>query len=56
MAAAIKTEGVIPDIIFPTAINIEDHGERSLDNALPWDQVEPARYIKVSAPLKDYKH
>jgi len=50
-----QSRGIIPDIIFPTAINIEDHGERSLENSLPWDEVEPARYIKVSAPLKDYK-
>ena len=50
-----QSRGIIPDIIFPTAINIEDHGERSLENSLPWDEVEPARYIKVRAPLKDYK-
>ncbi len=50
-----QMRGVIPDIIFPTAINIEDHGERSLDNALPWDQVEPARYIKVVASVNFYK-
>ena len=50
-----QNKGVIPDIIFPTAINIEDHGERSLDNALPWDQVEPARYIKVGAPVNFYE-
>ena len=46
-----QNKGVIPDIIFPTAIDIEDYGERSLDNALPWDKVEPARYIKVNAPI-----
>lgn len=50
-----QNKGVIPDIIFPTAINIEDHGERSLENSLPWDEVEPAKYLKVNAPLKDYK-
>ena len=50
-----QNKGVIPDIIFPTAINIEDYGERSLENALPWDEVEPARYIKVGALVKDYK-
>ena len=50
-----QNKGVIPDIIFPTAINIEDHGERSLDNALPWDQVEPVQYIKVGAPVRFYK-
>jgi len=50
-----QKKGVIPDIIFPTAINIEDHGERSLDNALPWDQVEPVRYIKVAASVNFYE-
>lgn len=50
-----QNKGVIPDIIFPTAIDIEDHGERSLENSLPWDEVEPARYIKVSSPVKNYK-
>ncbi|MEE8233651.1 MAG: carboxy terminal-processing peptidase [Gammaproteobacteria bacterium] len=49
-----QNKGVIPDIVFPTAIDIEDHVERSLDNALPWDKVEPARYIKVSSPIKYY--
>jgi len=50
-----QNKGVIPDIIFPTAIDIEDYGERSLENSLPWDEVRPARYIKVNAPVKDYK-
>ncbi len=50
-----QNKGVIPDVIFPTAINIEDHGERSLENALPWEQVKPARYIKVGVPVKSYK-
>ena len=49
-----QNKGVIPDIIFPTAIDIEDHGERSLDNALPWDQVRSAKYIKVGAPVNYY--
>jgi carboxyl-terminal processing protease len=49
-----QNKGVIPDIIFPTAIDIEDHGERSLDNALPWDQVRSAKYIKVSSPVHYY--
>lgn len=45
-----QNKGVIPDIIFPTAIDIEDYGERSLENALPWDQVKSANYIKVGSP------
>lgn len=44
-------KGVIPDIVFPTASSAKDHGERSLDHALPWDQVEPARYVPASAPV-----
>ncbi|TNF98733.1 MAG: tail-specific protease [Gammaproteobacteria bacterium] len=36
--------GVRPDIVYPTVVDIEDHGERSLDNALPWAKVRPARY------------
>lgn len=38
--------GVIPDIAFPTASGSADHGERSLDNALPWAQVKA---VPVSA-------
>ena len=36
--------GVVPDIVFPTAIDTQDQGERSLDNALPWASVRPANY------------
>lgn len=36
--------GVIPDVIFPTAEHSDDHGERSLDNALPWAQIKAAAY------------
>ncbi len=43
--------GVVPDIIFPHAIDDEDQGERSLDNALPWAAVRPARF--VSGQLND---
>jgi len=36
--------GVVPDIIFPTALNAQKHGERSLENALPWAQIEAAQF------------
>lgn len=45
--------GVIPDIILPTANISSDYGEKSLDNALPWDQVKPAKYIKVMSTPDD---
>jgi len=47
-------KGVVPDIIYPTAKDTSKYGERSLDNALPWDQVKPAVYVKVSAPVDKY--
>jgi carboxyl-terminal processing protease len=36
--------GVVPDIVFPTADGADDHGERSLEHALPWARIQPARY------------
>lgn len=39
-----QNRGVIPDIVFPTAIEDADYGESSLDNALPWSSIKPARY------------
>jgi len=37
-------KGVVPDVLFPTAKQASDYGERSLDNALPWDRIKPAVY------------
>ncbi len=42
-----QNKGVIPDIVFPTAIDIENSGERSLGNALSWDKIKPANYVKM---------
>ncbi|MDH3637479.1 MAG: carboxy terminal-processing peptidase [Gammaproteobacteria bacterium] len=36
--------GVVPDIVFPTAFDSAEQGERSLDNALPWAAVSPLRF------------
>jgi carboxyl-terminal processing protease len=36
--------GVVPDIVFPTSAGASEHGERSLDNALPWASIHPALY------------
>lgn len=47
-------KGVIPDIIMPTATDSEDQGERSYENALPWDKVKPARFIAASAPVESF--
>ena len=42
--ASTQHKGVIPDIVFPTALDMEAHGERALDNALPWATVSAAPY------------
>ena len=35
-----QSKGVIPDVVFPTAPEDDEHGERSLDNALPWTHIK----------------
>jgi carboxyl-terminal processing protease len=42
-------KGVVPDIVFPSAKWISDHGERALDNALPWASIKP-----VPHELRDF--
>ena len=39
-----QNRGVVPDIRFPSAGDPDDYGERSMDNALPWTQIDAARY------------
>ncbi len=36
--------GVVPDVLFPTALDSDAQGERGLDNALPWAEVTKAKY------------
>ncbi len=47
--------GVIPDIILPTANISPEYGEKALENALPWDQVKPAKFIKVKSSTDNYR-
>ncbi len=50
-------KGVVPDIVYPTAKWIEDHGERSLEHALPWASIDPVEYqignLIEFKPLRD---
>lgn len=39
-----QNKGVIPDILLPSAIEPEEWGESQEENALPWDNIRPARY------------
>lgn len=48
--------GVIPDVLFPTALDSDAQGERGLDNALPWAEVSATNYDVWSARKADYTH
>jgi carboxyl-terminal processing protease len=39
-----QLRGVTPDISLPTITDVEDFGESSYDNALPWSQIKAADY------------
>jgi carboxyl-terminal processing protease len=40
-------QGVVPDILFPSAIDPSDWGESQEENALPWDSIPRASYTTV---------
>jgi carboxyl-terminal processing protease len=37
-------QGVLPDIAFPEIYDIDEVGESSLEDAMPWDMIQPAVY------------
>jgi carboxyl-terminal processing protease len=49
--ASTQHRGVVPDVVYPTARFNDDEGERALDNALPWDQVKPAKFVRADSRL-----
>ncbi|MCC5878762.1 MAG: carboxy terminal-processing peptidase [Idiomarina sp.] len=36
--------GVVPDILFPSAVEPDEFGESRAENALPWDQIDAVSY------------
>jgi len=43
--ASTQLKGVVPDIILPSIWNdSKDFGEMALENALPWDTIDPAKF------------
>ena len=46
-------QGILPDIAFPEIYDSERIGESSLDDAMPWDMIQPAVYPRSEqiAPL-----
>ena len=55
--SSTQHRGVVPDILFPTAKDASEHGERALTNAIPWAHISPALYapkgIGAYARLRD---
>src|SRR5450830_1026460 len=56
-----QLRGVTPDIKLPAMSDIDNFGESSYDNALPWVSIKPANYtptgdLKDIVPLLDKKH
>ncbi len=37
--------GVLPDILLPSAVDASEIGESTRDSALPWDTIDPARFV-----------
>ena len=48
--------GVVPDVLFPTAMDSDAQGERGLDNALPWAEVAAASFDAWSEDETNYSH
>jgi len=46
--------GVLPDVLFPTALDSDAQGERGLDNALPWAEVTAANFEAWSTGTANY--
>ena len=37
-------QGILPDVAFPELFDVNQIGESSLDDAMPWDMIQPAVY------------
>jgi carboxyl-terminal processing protease len=49
--SSTQYRGIVPDIVFPTALYSTEQGERAQENALPWAEIQPADFIPAQAPL-----
>lgn len=52
---ATQLKGVIPDVILPTNYSYIDFGEKEMDFALPWDEIEAAEYHTTSTYIPNYQ-
>lgn len=55
--SSTQLRGVVPDILYPTASDSAEHGERSLHHALPWGHIKPAQYRPGEVtPVEDLRN
>lgn len=47
---SMQHRGVTPDVSLPSAVSMEDFGESTKPNALPWDEIEPVSYDGAQLP------
>lgn len=45
--SSTQHRGIVPDIVFPTALYSTEQGERAQGNALPWAEIRPVNFIPV---------
>lgn len=53
---ATQLKGVTPDVILPTNYSYIDFGEKEMDFALPWDEIEPADYEEKIKYIPNYQY
>ncbi len=42
-----QNKGVVPDVVFPVVADDGKHGERALDNALPWTHIHAVEHLRL---------
>ncbi|MBW6509046.1 MAG: carboxy terminal-processing peptidase [Desulfuromonadales bacterium] len=45
-----QERGIIPDIILPSRLDGLESGEKYIENALPWDRIDPAKFSSWKRP------
>ena len=53
---ATQLKGVVPDVILPTNYSYIDFGEKEMDFALPWDEIEAVEYHKLNNYIPNYQY
>ncbi|MEI8138145.1 MAG: carboxy terminal-processing peptidase, partial [Bacteroidota bacterium] len=43
---ATQLKGVVPDVLLPDPYAFIDHGEKEMDNPMPWDEISKAEYVE----------